>query len=234
MITKTLVKMKRELIYTDTNGQKNFQKQVNFVMFKSNDLIRIFNENQPFVKIKTRNEAESLILGTIEYYDSVILQNVKLPENNLPVNLLKLCELYNIPRVDFLKSIGLNPDHVSGCDTCKPSKTIKLKGENIISFDQYNSYSEFMIWGNGFFDLNNSTIEIKKQSFCIYIENENQIKYYNHYLNLAKVLNDEITFSKLGPVQIEQLAKMTGFQILNNTLVLNEMKLSETIKYLEQ
>ena len=98
--------MKRELIFTDKGKQANFEKQVNQVMFKANDLCRIMNENQPFVKIKTRDEAESLILGTIEYYDSVILQNIKLPANNLPVNVLKLCELYNIPRSEFLKSIG--------------------------------------------------------------------------------------------------------------------------------
>ena len=224
--------MKPKLIYTDKGKQAIFQKQVNLIMFKANDLIRIFNENQPFTKIKTRNEAESLILGTIEYFDSIILQNIKLPANNLPVNVLKLCELYNIPRGEFLKSIGLNPDHVSSCDTCKPSKTVKLKGENIISFDQYNSNSEFMIWGNGFFELNNSAIEIKKQSFCIYIENKNQSEYYNHFVNLAKILNDEIRINKLGTEKINQLANITGLLLNNNSLVLNEIKLSETIKYL--
>ena len=224
--------MKRELIFTDKGKQANFEKQVNQVMFKANDLCRIMNENQPFVKIKTRDEAESLILGTIEYYDSVILQNIKLPANNLPVNVLKLCELYNIPRSEFLKSIGLNPDHVSGCDTCKPSKTVKVKGESIISFDQYNYYSEFLIWGNGFFDLNNSAIEIKKQSYCTYIENNNQSEYYNHFVNLAKVLNDEIRISKLGTEKINQLANITGLLIIDNKLVLNDLKLSQTINSL--
>lgn len=224
--------MKRQLIYTDKGKQADFQKQVNFVMFKSNDLIRIFNDNQPFIKIKTRNEAESLILGNIDFYDSIVLQNIKLPKNNLEVNISKLSELYSIPRSEFLKSIGLSPDYVSGCDTCKPSKTVKLKGENIISLDQYNSYSEFLIWGNGFFDLNNSAIELKKQSFCIYIENENQSEYYNHCVNLAKVLNEEIRINKLGTEKINQLANITGLQILNNALVLNDFKLSETIKYI--
>ena len=225
--------MKRELIFTDKGKQTDFQKQVNFVMFKSNDLIRIFNENQPFEKIKTRDEAESLILGNIEYYDSVILQNIKLPANNLPVNVLKLCELYNIPRIEFLRSIGLPPDHISGCATCNSSKTVKLKGENIISFDQYNSYSEFLIWGNGFFDLNNSAIEKHKETFSIYIESEKQAEYYKRIENLAKVLNEEIRINKLGTEKINQLANITGLLILNNTLVLNNMKLSETIKYMK-
>ena len=61
----------------------------------------------PLKKIKTRDQAESLIVGTLDYYDSVILQNIQLPRNNLEVNVLKLCELYNIPRSEFLKSIGL-------------------------------------------------------------------------------------------------------------------------------
>ncbi len=224
--------LKKELIYTDKGRQATFQKQLNDVLFKSNDLIRIFNENQPFIKINNRNEAESLILGTIDFYDSIILQSIRLPKNNLEVNVSKLCELYSVPRSEFIRLIGLTPDQVSGCATCKPSKTIKLKGENIISADQYNSFSEFLIWENGSFDLNNSTIEIKKQSFCIYIDNEKKAEYYNHYLNLAKVLNDLISIHKLGTVQIDQLSKMTGFQILNNTLVINEMELSETIKNL--
>ena len=90
-----------------------------------------------------------------------------------------------------------------------------------------------MIWGNRSFDLDNSAIEIKKQSFCIYIENEKQSQYYDHYLNLAKILNSHIEVGKLGPVQIEQLAKMTGFQILDYKLVLNNMKLSETINLIK-
>ena len=89
-----------------------------------------------------------------------------------------------------------------------------------------------MIWGNGFFDLNNSAIETKKESFCIYIENKDQSEYYNHFVNLAKVLNEEIRINKLGTEKINQLANITGLLIINNTLVLNEFKLSETIKYL--
>jgi hypothetical protein len=225
--------MKRELIYTSKGKQTDFQKQVNFVMFKSNDLIRIFNENQPFEKIKARDEAESLILGNIEFFDSIILQSIKLPKNNLEINVLKLCELYSIPRGEFCRLIGLSPDHVSGCATCNTSKTVKLKGENIISFDQYNSYSEFLTWGNGFFDLNNSAIEKHKETFCIYIENKNQSEYYNHFVNLAKVLNSHIELAKLGNEQINNLSKITGLQILDNKLVLNNMKLSETIKYMK-
>jgi hypothetical protein len=191
-------------------------------LFKSNDLIRIFNENQPFTKIKTRNEAESLILGTIDYYDSYILGKIKLPANNLPVNVLKLCELYSIPRADFLKSIGLNPDHVSDCDTCKPSKTIKLNGENIISADQYNSFSEFLIWGNGFFDLDNSAIESKKQSFCTYIENEKQAEYYNQFVNLAKILNSHIDKGLTGPATIQEISKLLNLRFVENKVFLND------------
>lgn len=224
--------MEKILIRRDGGAEAKFLKAVDDTVKKGNELIELFNSTQDFKRIDTLEEAVGLISDPLEYYDQVLIDNIS-HDKRLQVNMNSLAELYNIPRKEFLMGIGIPEDQVAKCQTCGggPEKVLpKLK---TLSLRQYTEYSQFLLFKNGDFVINTQAVEDHSESFNIYASAPGQIEVYNHYKSLTETLNKAIEFHKLGPVKIEQLANMFGFQILGNKLLINELTLAETIKYIK-
>lgn len=217
----------RKLIWESKSEATAFEKSVVDTAERCNSLIETFESFQDWMKITTHAEWLELVTDPGTYFDTVLLANVNLSTGGRQVDPEALSKLVQIDRDSYLNLVAGKP--VS--DGCKPCQKMKLKrGSTAISLSGYLSDKDYLIFESGQFYLNTEAIEIKKESFKTYLENQNQVEYYQHYLNLGKILNDHIRIGNLGPIQIRELAKITGLLALNNTLLLNEIKLSETIK----
>lgn len=216
------------LVYEDRNSATNFEKSVIDTMNDSNQLIELYESFQDFQKIKQLSQWIELVTDPGGYYDKTIFNGLDLKGSKLP-DAGMIAKMYNLDRENYLNATTgktLTTD-------CVPCKKLKLKrGRTAISLSGYRSDKDYLIFDSGRFYLNTDAIEKHKLSFNTYLENERQSEYYTHCKRLAEILNQEIAISKLGPVQVQELAKIFGLQILDGRLILNDRKINDKIKML--
>lgn len=223
------MKDKKILIWNDKNAGNAFEKDVISTAEKCNSLIEAFQSFQDWKKIDTLQDWIDLVTDPGKYFDKTVLTNVSLSTGGRTPEIESLCKLIGIDRENFL-NITSGKSIVES--ECKPCKKLKLKkGQTAISLSVYKQYQEYLIFNSGF-TINEETVLKQKEGFKIFAETEKQLKYYSHFVDLAKILNEHIELNKLGNTQIDQLKSMTGLLILNGKLILDDMKLAETIKYL--
>ena len=220
------------LIYEDRNSATNFEKSVIDTMNQCNQLIELYESFQDFQKIITHSQWIELVTDPGAYYDTTIINGVDLKSTgNKQPDAGMIAKMYNLDRENYLNVTSGKPIKT---DDCIPCRKMKLKrGSTAISLSSYRSDKDYLIFDSGRFYLNTDTIEIKKDSYNTYLENDRQIKYYDHFVSLAKILNEHDEINKLGTAQIEQLKNMTGLLILNNKLIVDDMKISQVIKYMK-
>ncbi len=182
----------RIFIRRDRGAETQFLQAVEDTVKKGNELIRLFNSKQSFVKIGTLEEALSLIADPIGFYDQALIDNIK-HDRGAPVRISR-------------------------------SKTLSL--------EQYSTYSKYVEFARGGFSKNSQAIEEHSDSFNIYASTPAQKEVYSHYTNLVNTLNEAIGYHELGLGQIQQLAGMFKLLVLDTKLVLNDIELSQTIKYM--
>ena len=218
----------RILIWNDKNAGNAFEKDVISTAEKCNSLIEAFQSFQDWKKIDTLQDWIDLVTDPGKYFDTVLITSVNLPTGGKQANPEVLARLVQVDRENYLNIVAGKPI----AEGCKPCQKMKIKrGQTAISLSIYKQYQEYLIFNSGF-TLNEESISKKKEDFRIFAETEKQLNYYNHFVDLAKILNEHIEIGKLGPAQIDQLKSMTGLILLDNKLILNDMKLAETIKYL--
>ena len=222
---------KRKLIWENKSETIAFEKDVISTAERCNSLLEIFESFQEWKKITTHSEWLELVGDPGEYFDEVLLANVNMSAGGRKPDPETAAKLFGIDRDNYLNMVAGKRIVES---ECKPCQKLKIrKGTSAISLYQYQSNQDYLTFDSGRFYLNADAIEQKKEGFKIFLETEKQAEYYNHFVNLAKILNEHISINKLGGVQIEQLRSMTGLLLLNGKLILNDMKLSETLKYLK-
>jgi hypothetical protein len=221
----------RILIYEDRKSANLFEQSCIDTMNECNSLIELFENFQPWQTITTHADWLELVTSPQTYFDTVLLANVKMSAtDDRKPDPGVLAQLFNIDRENWL---NITSGKVINESECKPCKKLQLKrGRTVISLSGYISDKDYLIFDSGLFSLNTDAIEKHKLSFNTYLENEKQSEYYTHCKRLAEILNQEIVISKLGPVQIQELAKIFGLQILDGRLILNDRKINDKIKML--
>ena len=198
---------------------------------QANELINNFQKYQKFKLIKTRDEFETLCYRPLGFYDDTIKANIKLPENSgLNVNISKLCDLYSIDRAGYLKALGLAENEaVEDCPGCRPKPRLKGQG-SYLSFDQYQTYSEFLTFDKGQFALNPDPIKKKLEVWNFYTTNETQVEYYRQWETLKGCLEYFFKHETFGPSAMEQIIKhLPGLKWVNYNLYINNEGLRSQI-----
>jgi hypothetical protein len=90
-----------------------------------------------------------------------------------------------------------------------------------------------LIFKGGSLQSSPGKVEEHLESFNIYATREEAIKLVTHYENLCKTLNEAIEVHSLGSSWIQELARCFDLLILDNKLIINDIKLAEKIKYLQ-
>ncbi len=112
-------------------------------------------------------------------------------------------------------------------------KRIKLVNvKNIRSVAEYNRFAEYLVFVNGTFQLNNKVINEYCDTFNIYAETPEQIALYNHWQSVCDLLNIHNKKYPLGGTNMDQICKALKLQQVNDKFLVNQIALSEQIKYI--
>lgn len=218
-----------KLIYKDSGAANTFTRNLSAAVTKANDLIELFNTHQPFATIESMMSFAALVHDPVGYYDSVLTDNIQ-HDSRFAVDPGKLAELYNIPRQQYLVGLGMTQQQASKCHNCNGEKdiTIKLK---VLTPDQYSEFVKYFTFAQGRIQVNSEKVEQHKDTFNVYADNHEAVALVEHYESLCNVLNDALDYHKAGgQSNLQALARMFGFQVLDNRLVVNYYALSQQIK----
>ncbi len=223
--------MEKEFIRQDSSKLAEFLKGINDTIFRSNEVIRLFNENQSFKQIETTQELVSLLSDPVQFYDDILLRNIA-HDDRLQVNMTALATLYNVPRDKYLIGLGMTPEQAATCRSCGGEKQA-LPEIKTLSIDQFNKFSRFLILKAGSLCRNENAIDKHIDSFNVYASTADQIAVLNHWNALVSILNEHSSRYRLGPQQTDQICKTLKLQQLDRKFIINDMALSEEIKYLK-
>jgi hypothetical protein len=221
--------MKNKEIWYDKNGAEAFERDVLEELQRCNELADLAEAFQPWQKITSIEDWRDLATDPAGWFDAVLLSNVTLSTGGRQADPEALARLISIERDNYLNAVAGKPV-ADGCVPCQ--KTKFRKGSMAISLNQFNQYKDFLIFDEGRFHLNRDTIKRHKETFKVVLNTDIKVNYYSHYQDMARILNEHIEVAKLGTESINHLSKICDLQLLNGKLIVNDMKLAQTIKHL--
>lgn len=212
--------MERILLFENRDKKADFKKTIENIISGANYLIETFNQNQPFNKIQTLADFRALILDPLGYFDRVVLANIELPRNQQKVNVLKLCELYDIPRASYVEFLGLSKDN-EDCIDCHKTRQ-KGKPGSVISYQDFLNYSDYVVFKNGLFEVNQGQVSESLEKFNIYTETQDQYNLYKTWETLYNIISELHTKNLLGPISLNEVCRiLPGLQTVDYKLYLN-------------
>lgn len=221
--------MSKIFIRKDSGAEATFLKGLYDTFSRGNQLISLFNENQPFQKIESMMSFTALVNDPVSFYDSILTENIQ-HDNRLNVDPGKLAELYGIPRNDYLIGLGFTPQQASKCHNCQDDTDLTVK-LNTLSPEQFSEYSEFIFFKSGKLQINTQKVEEHKDGFNIYAESPEALRLVQHYESLCHTLNEAMEHHHNGgQSNLQTLAKMFGLKILENKLIPDNYMIAEQIK----
>jgi hypothetical protein len=222
----------RILCYSDSGKRNDFIKSVNEMMQSANKLIQTYNSYQDFTKVTTLEDFETLHADPLGVFDKTIIEGcaIKSTSGKVPDPSV-LSSLFKIDRAGYMAAIGqsepIKEDDCPGCQ--KKAHSVRLK--NIRSNAEYNVYSGYLFFIGGLFQLNNKAINDHCDTFNVYAESPEQIALYNHWQSVCDILNAHNNKYPMGSASRDQVSKALKLQQLNDKFIINQMALSEQIKY---
>ena len=204
--------MNRIKIYTDRHKIAEFERSVNETIEASNSLIRIFEEFQPFMRINSVMDFETLVDDPGALYDHLLTTNVQFnAAAGMKVDPGQLAKLFNLERDSFLNLTAGKPVQIENCTPCKK---MRLKpGKACISRERFNAYKQYMIFEEGEFVKDVEAVEAKAKDFDVYATTEQQIKVVDHYNALVSILNSHDAMFPLAGPDKETLTRIFGLHI---------------------
>lgn len=204
--------MNRIKIYTDRHKIAEFERSVNETIEASNSLIRIFEEFQPFMRINSVMDFETLVDDPGALYDHLLTTNVQFNATaGMKVDPGQLAKLFNLDRENFLNVTAGKPIKI---ENCAPCGRVKIKqGKACISPERFNAYKEYMIFEEGEFAKDVQAVEAKAKDFDVYATTEQQIKVVDHYNALVSILNSHDAMFPLAGPDKETLTRIFGLHI---------------------
>jgi hypothetical protein len=228
------MKDKKILIFKESGKQANFLKDVNEVKDIANSLIELYNSKQPWGRIETITDFESLYSNPLAMFDKTLLANIDISATGgrLP-DPKTLAELFKIDRAGFMEEIGQSEPE-EDCPGCKKRpQTIKVARIKISA--KFYQYAEYLYFINGTFVLNDEAIKLHLDTLNVYAETDEQLKFYNHWVELCEMLNRHDKIHGINISGKQQTASALRVQLsegMSGKFVINNMALAEQIRYI--
>lgn len=232
------MKNERIFIYSETGKKQDFIKSCTATMEQANHLIQTYNSHQDFARIGTLADFEALYSDPLGMFDKTILENIDIKaKGNKQPDPSVLSALFQIDRPGYMAAIGQNVSvKDADCPDCaKRAQTIKVK--NIKSNAEFYSYAEFLFFINGSFQLNSNAINEHCDKFSIYAISPEEIALYEHWQGLCDTLNTHNKKYPIGGADVDRIAKALKLRLSQGTsgsFIIDNISLSETIKYMKQ
>jgi hypothetical protein len=182
----------KQLLFTDRNAQQELQKDVEKTQQRANSLIRLFESFQPWVKVTTPEIWMQLVSDPAKFYDDALLSHTNLSAGGLMADPSVVAKLFSLNRDGFI-------------------------GEKAISLHEWNRVEKFLLFQNGVFEINNTALQLEKEKYKIYIENEEQQEVVSHWTELCRVLNEHHEKSYIGRNELQQIAMLCKFRFVPDT-----------------
>ena len=217
-------------IYVDVNAANNFEKDVTAAKMKCNQLISIFETFQPFHRIMSIEDWMILVEDPVKTFDELLVTNVNLKvTGNVKIDPAVIAKMISVDRENYLNLVAGKPLK----SDCEPCRKISIKnGQTAISLSEYRRYSDYLLFEDGLFSVNQDEVEKHRKSFIVFAESPAAIELLNQYENLVKVLNDAIAFHQVNWTNVELIAKMFNLSSFEGKVMINEFELQKTIKQL--
>ena len=224
--------MNRIKIYTDRHKIVEFERSVNETIEASNSLIRIFEEFQPFMRINSVMDFETLVDDPGALYDHLLTTNVQFNATaGMKVDPGQLAKLFNLDRENFLNLTAGKPVQIENCTPCKK---MRLKpGKAAISPERYAAYKAFMNFAEGEFTANEEAVRKHEEAFDTYASTPEQLQTVSHYHDLVQILNEHDAKFPIQSTHKEMLTKIFSLDIqhppFNGAFLINSEHLKNLI-----
>jgi len=211
------------LVYTDNGRAADFEKDINEVIERANNLLNAWHKFQYWHKVKTSDEAYAIIKDPAGAMDAILLNSIDLKvAGGTKVNVEVIANMLNCDRDNWRAFIQGMP--VYNCQVCDGLKI----GRRAISLNELEQYNEYIKW-NRLFIADDQAIELKKQSFKTYAETPQQLKLYNHFTSLKDELTEHIKLGLIGPDRLKQITDALNLRYVGNVIYLNDEYLNNLI-----
>jgi hypothetical protein len=179
--------MEKILVSKNLDAVGKFQREVEYVRDKANELIGVFHAFQPWEKITSLPDFIKLCSDPKKTFDETLIANVEIKAVGLRPDPARLADLFNISRDEFMNLVAGMPVNETECKPCQKARI--RKGEKSIDLVDFEKYQEFLIFKDGAFELDNEAVKVKTESFAIYAETPQQIEVVEHWQRFCEILN---------------------------------------------
>jgi hypothetical protein len=224
----------RVLIYNDLRKQIEFSNSVESVQHSANDLIILFENFQPYLKIKSLSDFEKLVINPLAEFDETLQTFINFEQSGgKKGNPEIIAKMFDIDRNSFI-SIVKGEKIISG--TCKPCENLKVikNGESVLNYATFQQYQEYLIFDNSRFTINEIAVDKKNETFKTFGETPRQIEIYNHWINLCNMLNNHAKKGYIGTTDLDKLTTLfknrLKFSFQAGELAVDEQSLLSEIK----
>lgn len=231
------MKEQRTLLYTDSRKKAEFQNELEATQNGANDLVHVFHNFQDYLKIKSQADFETLIADPLAMFDKTLQSNsgidLKGSGGKIP-NPKVIAELYDIDRPSYISIIKGEKIEPGSCKSCGKLK-IKQLGKGALKNVTYQQYKKYLIWNdNNRFEINESTVFEKLETFSYYIEDPASLEIYNYWHDLNNILNLSFKKGYLSDADLIEIAKRLKDRLLfsyqSYTLAVNDYALYAEIE----
>jgi hypothetical protein len=220
--------MESILISENKSAVADFQRSVDLVLERSQELVDQFHQFQSWSRIRTIADFIQLVNDPADYFDMVLINNTELKSTgNLRPNPALVADLFNIDRISWQNLVAGLPISEE-CEPCKRTKIIK--GQRSISLAQFQQYQQYLIFQEGRFYADEPAIQAKKEGFKKYAQSPQEIKLVKHYQELVAILNSHIKQGFAGPTAMSEIAKLMNLRFVDNQVYMNNELLTGLLK----
>lgn len=178
---------KKILITHDRSGAEGLKREITETCAACNSLLSIFHEFQSWERITTMAAFTALVSDPGQYFDEVLLRNVKLDTGGRQANPEVLAALVGIHRAEFFNATAGLP-LIS--DDCIPCQRVKVRpGKTAISKRTFENYAEYLTFTGTEFIVNQTAVEAAMSQFDVYATTEQERGVVNDYAQLVETLN---------------------------------------------
>ena len=179
---------KKILITHDRNGAAALKREIRESCEACNSLLSIFHEFQSWERVTTMAAFTALVSDPGQYFDEVLLRNVKLDTGGRQANPEVLASLVGIHRAEFLNAVAGLP---LTSDDCIPCQRVKVRpGKTAISKRAFESYAQYLNFKDGTFTMDQSKVDTDLDKFNTYATSPEEIARYDLYKRVASILNE--------------------------------------------
>ncbi|HEY5125374.1 MAG TPA: hypothetical protein VIK14_16710 [Ignavibacteria bacterium] len=222
------------LLTTNRDQLAEFERSLNNVIQRSNELIDTWRNFQDFHQVTTLDDFLALVSDPVATLDKFLIASVdiKIVGSKTKLNPEIIASMLNIDRESWINLVeGKQPKL-----DCIPCRSIKVrKGTPMISLGEFQQYEKYLTWQNNKFSVAEQSVIEKQESAKVYITDPAQTELYNYFHDACNTLNSLFDKAYIGTDTLisfsKQIQSRLTYSYGDNRLHVNEpLLMAEVLK----